>query len=164
MQVHQTHNIGAPHRGLSQVWWWLTLTYFPRSQNPKTAKRYTHNYLPQLWCRLTKFTPKVHHIEASFTFDDDWPWPTFQGHRPKRLQNDVITITRHNFNAGSPNSSLMMSDLDHVDLLSKITDQKACQCHRTHNMFPVKVMWSTTFQQSLSFCISLPHSLFDRGL
>ena len=77
MQAHQIHTIGAPHGGLSQVWWWLTLTYFPRSQTQKTAKWCTHNNLPQLWCRLTKFK-----------FDDEWHlpcWPTLYDHRPKSL-------------------------------------------------------------------------------
>ncbi len=38
-------------------------------------------------------------MEASVKFDDGWPCPTFQGHRPQILQNGVLAITCHNFEA-----------------------------------------------------------------
>ncbi len=104
----------------------LDLTYFPRSQTQKTAKWCSCNNLPQLWCRFTKFTPLVHRMEASVTFDDEWPWPDLLSKvtDPKdcTMVYSVI-ITCHNFDLGSPNlhhrfatwrpqSSLIMSDLD----------------------------------------------------
>ena len=107
--------------------------------------------------------PQIHtigaHIEASDKFDDEWPWPTFQGHIPQTLQNGFHAITCRNFDAGSPNShqrcptqrpwtSSMMSDLD---LLSKVTDPKDC------NMVFEQLL-STSFMQVHQICmVDPPH-------
>ncbi len=111
MQVHRIRNIGAPHGGLGQVRWWVTLTYFLRSQThrPTDLKDFTLILNTVLAITCNNFdagSPNSHHT--------------------------VLTITCHNLDAGSPNShhrwttwrprsSSMISDLD---LLSMVTGSK----------------------------------------
>jgi len=61
------------------------LAYFSRSQanlNDSSSLACLQDYLQSLQPSQLKLFSRMHPHKTLTKFNDHWPWPTFQGHRP----------------------------------------------------------------------------------